>query len=135
MLFVHKFTKCLKIQPCDVIQMREMRGEEGKKTPKKEMDNPSFLWRRMSDFWVTLSHYLGCYTRFSCSLINKNSQLAEIKITTAPIHPLYHLPFHWLAILLIIEFYISNLNWLHFPPTLMSTYILYPLFILHIIWN
>ena len=26
-----------------VIKMREMRGEVGKKTPKKMMDNPSFL--------------------------------------------------------------------------------------------
>ena len=30
-------TKCLKNQPCEVIKMREMRGEVGKKTPKKEM--------------------------------------------------------------------------------------------------
>ena len=30
----------------------------GKETPKNEMDNPSFLWRHMADFWVTLSHYL-----------------------------------------------------------------------------
>ena len=35
-------TKCLKNQPYDVIKMREMRGEGGKKTPKKEMDNPHF---------------------------------------------------------------------------------------------
>ena len=31
--------KCLKNKPCDVVKLREMRGEEGKKTPKKEMDN------------------------------------------------------------------------------------------------
>ena len=30
-------TKCLKNQPCEVIKMSEMRGEVGKKTPKKEM--------------------------------------------------------------------------------------------------
>ena len=36
------FTKCLKNQPYDVIKMREMRKEVGKKIPKKEMDNPSF---------------------------------------------------------------------------------------------
>ena len=33
----------LKNQTRDVIKMREMRGEVGKKTPKNEMDNPSFL--------------------------------------------------------------------------------------------
>ena len=27
----------------DVIKMSEMRGEVGKKAPKKEMDNPTFL--------------------------------------------------------------------------------------------
>ena len=35
--------KSLKNQPRDVIKMIEMRGEVGKKTPKKEIDNPSFL--------------------------------------------------------------------------------------------
>ena len=30
--------------------MREMRGKVGKKTPKKEMDNPSFLLRQMDHF-------------------------------------------------------------------------------------
>ena len=38
--------------------MREMRGEVAKKTPKKEMDNPPFLWRHMADFWDTLSSYI-----------------------------------------------------------------------------
>ena len=33
----------LKNQPCGVIKLREMNGEVGKKTPKKEMDIPSFL--------------------------------------------------------------------------------------------
>ena len=28
---------------CDVIKIRKMRGEVGKKTSKKEMDNPSCL--------------------------------------------------------------------------------------------
>ncbi len=37
------WTTCLKNQPCDVIKMREVRREVGKKTPKKEVDNPSFL--------------------------------------------------------------------------------------------
>ena len=36
-------TQTLKNQPCDVIKMWEMRGGVGKKTPKIEMDNPSFL--------------------------------------------------------------------------------------------
>ena len=36
-------TKCLKNKPCDVIKIREIRGEVGKKTSKKEIDNPSFL--------------------------------------------------------------------------------------------
>ena len=35
--------KFLKNQPCDVIKMREMRREVRKKTPKKEIDNSSFL--------------------------------------------------------------------------------------------
>ena len=30
-------------QPCDVIKMRKMKGEVGKKPPKKEMVNHSFL--------------------------------------------------------------------------------------------
>ena len=37
--------------------MREMRGEVEKETPKKELDNPSFLLRHMADFLVTLSSY------------------------------------------------------------------------------
>ena len=32
-----------------------MRGEVGKKTTKKYMDNPSFLRRHVADFWVTFS--------------------------------------------------------------------------------
>ena len=36
-------TKCPKNQTFDVIKMREMRGAVGKKTLKKEMDNPSFV--------------------------------------------------------------------------------------------
>ena len=35
-------------------KMREMRGEVGKKTAKKEMDNHSFLWRHMDHFWHNL---------------------------------------------------------------------------------
>ena len=41
--FICSGTKCLKNQPCDVIKIREMRGKVGMKTPKKEMDNHSFL--------------------------------------------------------------------------------------------
>ena len=49
---VSNFTKCLKNQPCYIIKMREMRGEVGKNTPNKEIDNPSFLCRHghMADF-------------------------------------------------------------------------------------
>ena len=32
-----------KVAQSDVIKMREMRGDGGKKTPEKEMDNHSFL--------------------------------------------------------------------------------------------
>ena len=32
-----------KVAKCDVIKMREMRGEVGQKPAKKEMDNHSFL--------------------------------------------------------------------------------------------
>ena len=39
----------------------EMRGEVGKKTHKKEKDNPSFLWRRMADFLDTLFPYINLY--------------------------------------------------------------------------
>jgi hypothetical protein len=34
--FFRKLTKCLKNKPCDVIEMREMRGEVGKKIPLKK---------------------------------------------------------------------------------------------------
>ena len=41
-----------------------MRGEVGKKTSKKEMDNSSFmthkLWGHMADFWDTLDPF-GCF--------------------------------------------------------------------------
>ena len=44
--------------------MREMRGEVGKKTPEKEMDNPSFLWRHMAYFLDTLySYQLAVYDK------------------------------------------------------------------------
>ena len=43
LLSIGSGTKCLKNQPWDVIKMRDMRGEVGKKTPVKERDNPSFL--------------------------------------------------------------------------------------------
>ena len=36
---------CTNFDSCDVIKMREMRGEVGKKTPEKEMENPLFLLR------------------------------------------------------------------------------------------
>ena len=39
-----------KVAQCDVIKMREMSGEVGKKPPKKEMNNHSFLRRHMADF-------------------------------------------------------------------------------------
>ena len=29
-----------------------MRGEVGNKTPKKDIDNPSFLWGHMDDFFT-----------------------------------------------------------------------------------
>ena len=45
------FTKCLRNESCDVMKIREMKGEVGKKPPKKEMNNPSFLWRHMDHFW------------------------------------------------------------------------------------
>ena len=39
----------------------EIRGGVGKKTHKKEKDNPSFLWRRMADFLDTLFPYINLY--------------------------------------------------------------------------
>ena len=47
-------------------KMREIRGEVGKKTLKKEIDNPSFLWHHVADFLNTLSFYL-----FTTRIINK----------------------------------------------------------------
>ena len=41
--FVEALQSVSKDQPCDVIKMREIRGEVGKETPKKDMDNPLFL--------------------------------------------------------------------------------------------
>ena len=46
-----------KVAQCDVIKMRQMRGEVGKKPHKKEMDDYSFLWRHMSFFRATFSIY------------------------------------------------------------------------------
>ena len=43
-------------------KMREMRVEVGKKTPKKEVDNPSFLRRHNADFlrnFVQLHKLIG----------------------------------------------------------------------------
>ena len=37
------WTKCLKNQPCDVIKIREMRGEVRKKPKKKRWIIPQFL--------------------------------------------------------------------------------------------
>ena len=42
--------KLCKNDPRDVIKMREMREEVEKKTLKKEIDNPSFLWRQKAEF-------------------------------------------------------------------------------------
>ena len=36
---------------CNKIEGDERRSGKGKKTLKKEMDNPSFLWRQIDDFW------------------------------------------------------------------------------------
>ena len=41
-IFKNKDGRFMDQAQSDVIKMREMRGEMGKKTPKKEMDNPSF---------------------------------------------------------------------------------------------
>ena len=38
------------VAQCDVIKMKKIRGEVGKRTSKKEMNNHSFLWRNMADF-------------------------------------------------------------------------------------
>ena len=41
-----------------------MRGEVGKKTTKKDMDNPSFLWRHIADF----EHFFGLFQAVSYEL-------------------------------------------------------------------
>ena len=38
------------VMPCDVVKIMEMRGEVEEKTPKKDIDNPSFLRRHMAHF-------------------------------------------------------------------------------------
>ena len=43
---------CVKNDLRDVIKMREMRGEVRKKTHKKKMDIPLFLWRHMDTIWA-----------------------------------------------------------------------------------
>ena len=43
--------------------MREMREEVGKKTPKKDMDNPSFLWRHKADFWAVCAVVINLLMR------------------------------------------------------------------------
>ena len=71
---------------------------------------------------------LGCYTRFSRSLIKWNSQ--EVKIRIPLIHLLPH-PSYWMNELiknLIKEFHVNNLNWWQFfPCNIILTYILNPL--------
>ena len=60
-------TKCLIYQPCDVIKMRVIRGEVGKKTPKIKMDNPKFLWRHsatIEDRQLKFSLSILVYTLF-----------------------------------------------------------------------
>ena len=94
--FQHGYTlrlviACLKNQPCDV--MREMRGEGGKKTPKKEMDNPSILWRHKADFLDTLSHSLVMCLNLNPNciiLITRGVQKVGVDTTPSfsnPLHP------------------------------------------------
>ena len=45
-------------------KMREIRGEVEKKIPKKEMNNPSFLWRLMADFF---KHFMNLQSMFQKS--------------------------------------------------------------------
>ena len=58
-----------KNQPYNVITMGEMRGEVDKKTPKKDVDNPSLLWRHLADFLDTLS----CYQLGTIRFLNGDS--------------------------------------------------------------
>ena len=51
-------TKCLKNKPCVVIKMRKMRGDVGKKTPKKGWIIPHFYDVTRLIFVDTLSNYL-----------------------------------------------------------------------------
>ena len=61
---MYKWTKfkllqnCVKNDTCDVIKMRKMRGEVGKKTSKKEMENPSYLLRHRNQKWYRLGFVL-----------------------------------------------------------------------------
>ena len=63
---------------------------------------------------------LGCYTRFSCSLIKKHPQRAKI-----PIHPFIPTPpligwTNWP----INEFHVRNLNWRQFSPRIFISIVL-----------
>ena len=49
MSFNGQSKNCVKNDPCRN-KMREVRGDVGKKTPKKEMVNPLFLLRHMDHF-------------------------------------------------------------------------------------
>ena len=86
---VSSWIKCLKNQPCDVIKIREMKGEVGKKTPKKEMDNPSFFMTSQGWFFRHFVQLLGVSVIFRIYFIGLN----PAKITLQTTNPFIN--FEW----------------------------------------
>ena len=50
----------------------------GKKTPKKKMDNASFLWRHMTDLWDTLFGYILLKIRLDLEIAMRAHQAISI---------------------------------------------------------
>ena len=86
-----RVTKYLKNQKCDVIKIREIRGEVGKKTPKKEMENHSLRHRNQK--WYTLGFVKHLFKNYFFFKINLSRFIENHDF----------LSFHWLKSL-------SNLN-------------------------
>ena len=60
---LHLFEKNTEIKnntKCVVIKMKGIRREVGKKTPKKDKNNLSILWRHMA-YFVKLQRNLKCF--------------------------------------------------------------------------
>ena len=59
----------------------EMRGEVVKKTPKKEMDNPSFLWHNFAAVW-SLSLWEATAIRHPILLLYEDNHKIKLTVTS-----------------------------------------------------